>query len=194
MKVFETEDLIDFLKKGSSILFPTDTLPALAALPQHATNLWKLKNRPKNKPLILMGSSAEQLFPYVLAEALDDAREIGSSFWPGAITIVLPATGQIVRFLNLKDSSIGLRVPACDMALNFLKKSGPLASTSANLSGFQPAIYPEDASKYFPEVPLLAPIPWPKPSGLASTVIQWKGIGQWHLIRRGAVIPSGIEK
>ena len=46
----------------------------------------------------------------------------------------------------------------------------------------------------FPQLPLLGPLPWPKPSGLASTLIEWKGKGNWDLLRTGTVIPLEIEE
>ena len=49
--IYEAQELIHLLKKGSSILFPTDTLPALASLPENASDLWLIKNRPKNNIL-----------------------------------------------------------------------------------------------------------------------------------------------
>ena len=51
------------LQQGEPALFPTDTLPALAAIPSAAQAIWQLKQRPADKPLILMGASVEQLLP-----------------------------------------------------------------------------------------------------------------------------------
>ena len=69
--LLKSNQLIDYLSKGSPIGFPTDTVPALAANPDNAFHLWKIKNRPKTKPLILIGSSADELFSYVLQDALN---------------------------------------------------------------------------------------------------------------------------
>ena len=65
LPLFQAKDLALLIEQGSSALFPTDTLPALGASPENAINLWKLKNRPKNKPFILMGASSEQLLEFV---------------------------------------------------------------------------------------------------------------------------------
>ncbi len=190
--ILEPNKLLFLLKSGSAIAFPTDTVPALAASPANAFNLWEIKKRPKTKPFILMGASAEQLFPYVLDDAINDACEIAFSYWPGAITMVLPVIADIALQLNPYGDSIGMRVPACKVALDFLQISGPLATTSANLSGYEPLMSAEAFSEYFPDLPLLAPTPWPQGSGLASTLIKWQGKGHWQLLRRGAVIPSVI--
>ena len=187
-----SKDLSLLLEEGFPALFPTDTVPALAATPKNAINLWKLKKRPKNKPLILMGASAEQLLGFVLPIALEDACNIGSSYWPGALTIILPAISEILANLNPMGNSIGMRVPACTLAIDLLETSGPLATTSANLSGYDPLLDPQEVSSCFPEVPLLGPAPWPRASGLASTLIKWESKGRWQLLRRGAVIPSEV--
>ena len=50
------------LQQGQAGVFPTDTLPALATTPEHAALLWRIKQRPQNKPVILMGADGEQLF------------------------------------------------------------------------------------------------------------------------------------
>ncbi len=187
ISLFNSDDLVLLLKEGSPALFPTDTLPALAVIPEHANDLWSLKKRPRTKPFILMASSSAELFDFVLPEALKDAWEIGSAYWPGALTLVLPAKGSAVKFLNPFGSTIGMRVPACDLAIDLLKKSGPLATTSANLSGLEPLVSVMELSKTFPKVPLLGPLPWPKLSGLASTLIKWNGEGKWEMLRQGSV-------
>ena len=64
--IFDSIGLASKLHEGSAVLFPTDTLPALAACPEHAEQLWKLKKRPSDKPLILMASDPEDLLELVL--------------------------------------------------------------------------------------------------------------------------------
>ncbi|KGG13036.1 MULTISPECIES: L-threonylcarbamoyladenylate synthase [Prochlorococcus] len=186
--------LVDQLNQGSPVVFPTDTMPALATLPKFAYQMWEIKGRPKSKPLILMGSSSEDLFNFVNEVALKDALSIAQKYWPGALTMVLPSSSELVHELNPGGVSIGMRVPDCDLAKHLLSQSGPLATSSANLSGQEPLLLSEEVAAKFPRFPLLAPTPWPKPSGLASTVISWQGPGNWHLIRKGAVIPEVIGK
>ena len=73
-----------------------------------------------------------------------------------------------------------------------LTSSGPLATTTANISGQPASRTAIDAACSFPDLPLLAPVPWPEPSGEASSVIAWKGPRCWHWLRRGAVIPADV--
>ncbi len=191
--VLDGISLVSKLKEGSAVLFPTDTLPALAALPEHADQLWELKKRSLDKPFVLMGATTEDLFQLVKAPSLEDAWLIAENYWPGALTMVLPASGPVVDALNPGMSTIGMRIPACSLARDFLSRSGPLATTSANLSGSSPAVSAKEASNLFPGLPLLGPVPWPVSSGNASTVIAWEASGDWQLLRKGAVIPEMIQ-
>ncbi len=191
--IYDSVGLAEKLQKGSAALFPTDTLPALASCPDYAHQLWKIKKRPIDKPLILMGSSQKQLFDSVLSVALEDANLMANRYWPGALTMILPATGPIVKALNPGKFTLGMRVPDCKLAIKLLAKSGPLATTSANLAGSQSSLDENEASNYFPELPLLGPIPWPKASGLASTLILWQSPGRWKILRKGAVIIKDSE-
>ena len=186
--LFDVLQLSSMLQEGSAAVFPTDTLPALASIPDHAAQLWKMKRRPANKPLILMGASPRELFQFVSSNCLEDAEMLASQFWPGPLTMVLPASGSIVDALNPGGVNIGVRIPASDVAIELLSKCGPLATTSANLAGCSPAMNAEEVVSYFPGLPLLAPLPWPIASGLASTVILWRSQGSWQVVRKGAVI------
>ena len=124
------------LQQGEPALFPTDTLPALAAIPASAQAIWQLKQRPADKPLILKGASVEQLLPCLGQEPPDGWQRLAELGWPGALTLVLPARGPVVEALNPGGGgSLGLRVPACEAALQMLRCSGPLATSSANRSG-----------------------------------------------------------
>ena len=86
-----------------------------------------------------------------------------------------------------------MRIPACELTRLLLERTGPLATSSANPSGAPAAMTAMSASSYFPDLPQLGPQPWPKHSGQASTVIAWRGQGQWQLLRRGAVIPLELQ-
>ncbi|MEB3306008.1 MAG: L-threonylcarbamoyladenylate synthase [Cyanobacteriota bacterium] len=182
MNVLSTEELLTCIQREDPVLFPTDTVPALAIRPQAAPRIWELKQRPAHKPLILMGADLEQL-QQVLAvpwrpEWLEEARQV----WPGAVTLVLPMAGPLCEALHPGGASLGLRVPACPPTLELLHRSGPLATTSVNRSGDAPALDAEQATQFFPELCLLGPVPWPAGSGCPSEVKAWSQDG-WHILR-----------
>jgi L-threonylcarbamoyladenylate synthase len=192
LNLLDRDGIKAHLRAGGAALLPTDTLPALASMPEQAAQIWRLKKRPQDKPLILMGADVDALLCHVAPAARADASALAQLHWPGALTLVLPAFGPCAETLNPGVATLGLRIPACKPMLDLLRCSGPLATTSANLSG-EPASRTEtEAAGAFPDLPLLAPIPWPAPSCQASTVIVWRGLQSWHCLRRGAVMPASV--
>lgn len=187
-------DLAAALQAGSLALFPTDTLPALAATPGHAAAIWTCKARPREKPLILMGADLPQLVDFLGVAWLEPWLEKAQACWPGAVTLVLPIQGAVTEALHPGGASLGLRVPACERALELLRCTGPLATTSANCSGEPAARDAREAAALFPELPQLAPLPWPPGSGAASTVLAWSAANtgtpaEWQTLRAGATVP-----
>ena len=187
---FGISELALKLNKGSLGLFPTDTLPALCSYTKYSKQIWTIKKRPLNKPLILMGGCIDDLFEFVKPCAIEDGLKMAKIHWPGALTIILPTLGNLSESLNCNSNSIGFRVPDLRVARDLLLQTGPLATTSANISGKPPVKDALEASIQFPGVPILGPLPWPSSSGIASTVIQWEGKAKWNLLRPGAVVLS----
>ena len=179
-------DLVAHLAAGGAALFPTDTLPALAATVETASLLWALKARPADKPLILMGAHLNQLVAALGVPWRQEWLVQAQCCWPGAITLVLPIEGVITTALHPRGRTLGLRVPACPRAQDFLLRSGPLATTSANRSGEPAASNAAEAAHRFPDLPLLGPLPWPEASGRASSVMAWQTEGGWLPLRLGA--------
>jgi len=184
---FGISDLALKLKKGSLALFPTDTLPAICSYPKYSKKIWTIKKRPLSKPLILMGGCLDDLFEFVHPCALEDSFKLAKIYWPGALTMVLPTIGNLSEHLNCHSNAVGFRVPALRIARDLLMHTGPLATTSANISGEVPVKDAIEASIKFPGIPILAPIPWPNSSGMASTVVEWEN-GKWNLLRPGSVV------
>ncbi len=199
-------EFITQLRQGSAIgSFPTDTVPALAAAPTAAESIYAIKQRQPDKPLILMGADPESLWDYVQGTTADRAiwRSLMAAYWPGALTLVLPASPLVPSAMHpLEPGTIGLRIPDHALARAILRDTGPLATTSANLTG-APALLDRAAiEQAFPAVlqlsdaaiaqlgGLTAPIAG---SGTASTVVAWRG-DAWQILRQGAVIlPSTIR-
>ncbi|WP_242041041.1 L-threonylcarbamoyladenylate synthase [Leptolyngbya sp. FACHB-261] len=193
--------LVKAALEGQVVSFPTDTVPALAVRPTDAPQIFKLKNRPANKPLILMAAEPDQLWQ--LAAGSDTEREawqaLAAQGWPGPLTLVLPCSSAVPDVVNPGLTSIGLRIPDHPIALKILQQTGPLATTSANVSGEAPLLDPLSIEAAFPAVQVLA---WEQSeqaihSGLPSTVVEWQGVTaiegkpSWRLLRQGAFqLPS----
>ena len=187
MNIVDCKAALKTLKSGLPIIFPTDTLPAIGCLPKFSNIIYEFKKRDRNKPLILMGSEQKHLIDYVHKSAREDYENIASKYWPGALTIVIPASEKQTLKLTSNDLTIGLRIPNSYMAQSLLRETGPLLTSSANISGFKGSINVEDIALDFPSVKILGPIPWGKSSGKASTIIFWKKSGDWRIIRQGEV-------
>ena len=188
MNLVDCETAFKTLKSGMPIIFPTDTLPAIGCLPNFSNIIYEFKKRDRNKPLILMGSEHKHLIDYVDESAREDYESMASKYWPGALTIVIPASEKQTVNLTSNDLTIGLRIPNSNMAQSLLRETGPLLTSSANISGFKGSITIEGIAQDFPSVKILAPNSWGKSSGKASTIIFWKKSGNWRLIREGEVL------
>ncbi|BAT56305.1 hypothetical protein NOS3756_53090 [Nostoc sp. NIES-3756] len=184
------EALIAGVRTGGLVSFPTDTVPALATLPERAELIFAAKQRSQDKPLILMGAIAEDLWPYVKGseEEYQIWQQVVSKYWPGALTLVLPASNRVPQVMNPNDpTTIGIRVPNSAIAQTILAQTGPLATTSANFSG-QPALLTmAEIDAQFPTVLTLESNATAETSlGLPSTVAKWTG-ESWQILRQGAV-------
>jgi L-threonylcarbamoyladenylate synthase len=193
MSQVSIESLVKGVLSGECIIsFPTDTVPALAVRPDRGELIYITKQRCHDKPLILMGSQPEDLWPYVkgTAEEFQIWEEVVRNYWPGALTLVLPASQKVPVEMNpLDPPSIGIRVPNFPIAQQILADSGPLATTSANLSGQAPLETLAEIETQFPQVLTLGTSQWKIPkikTKIPSTVAKWTGI-DWVILRQGTV-------
>jgi L-threonylcarbamoyladenylate synthase len=184
-------ELIAAAIAGQVISFPTDTVPALAVKAEQAELIYQLKQRATHKPLILMGTDWLQLKPYVsLDSVLEQAcLDLIAEHWPGALTLVLPASPLVPEVIHRGTNTVGIRAPNLAIAQTILDGTGVLATTSVNRSGEPPCETIALIAAEFPDLPVLAAIdPNEKLGhGLPSTVIKWEDQA-WHVIRRGSIM------
>jgi L-threonylcarbamoyladenylate synthase len=128
------------LDAGRLVVIPTDTVYGLAARPDDPAAVeavFAAKGRPVDKPLPILGASPADL---EAVATLGDAGRRVAHRWPGPLTLVVPRARGFDHDLGGRGSQgVAIRVPACEIALELLRSSGPLAVTSANLSGRPPA-------------------------------------------------------
>jgi L-threonylcarbamoyladenylate synthase len=128
----------DILKHGGLVAFPTDTVYGLASLPfqaEYVERLYVAKGRNSERAIALLLGDYEQL-GQVAGDIGETARLWARKFWPGPLTLIVPRLPSLPEVLS-PTTSIGIRVPDHPVALALLKMVGPLAVTSANLSGYQ---------------------------------------------------------
>lgn len=176
---------------GQLVSFPTDTVPALAAKPDRSALIFAAKQRDATKPLILMGATAEDLWQYVCGSdrELEVWQRVAQTYWPGPLTLVLPASDRLPPEVNPTDpTTIGVRVPNSVIARQILAQTAPLATTSANRSGEPPLPTLSKIAAEFPEALTLDPAEVTETVGVGvpSTVAKWTGSG-WEILRPGAI-------
>jgi L-threonylcarbamoyladenylate synthase len=142
----------ELLHAGEVIGFPTDTVYGIAADFQKESAvdmLYELKGRDYSKPIILLAASIEQIQPLVTL-GLDSIQSDLNLYWPGAVTVILPANKlKVISLVRGGGESIGVRIPNHQLALEILEKTGPLAVTSANFSGEPPAWNADQVEQIF---------------------------------------------
>ena len=192
MKIICQNEALQKLKIGKPIIFQTDTLPAIGCMPKYSEMIYEVKKRDKRKALILMGSQIQQVLDYVDNDARDDFAKVAERFWPGPLTLIIPIKkNKSLNFIS-SENTLGIRIPNSLTARSLLLETGPLATSSANISGLKTSFDAESVSNDLPGVDLLGPIPWEECSGLGSTIISWAKDGKWKLVREGQLPISEI--
>ncbi len=187
------EDGIAALKAGELVVYPTETFYAIGADAFSSTALrclFQVKKREPGRPVGLIAANTEMAFS-VAREIPIDARRLADAFWPGPLTLVLPARDNIAPELTGADG-VGIRVSPNPVARALSAGVGkPITATSANLSGEAPASTLENARAafsakvkvYLEGGNLMASAP--------STVVAVSGSG-WKMVRVGAISLSQI--
>lgn len=176
MNLVSVDQAVELLVSGGIIGIPTDTVYGLGVDPTNPPGidrLYVLKGRPVDKPIGLLAHVPEAFDGW--ATLPDWAREMTDRYWPGPLTLVcrsgplLPeGVGDPVR------QTVGVRVPAHEVALALLERTGPLAVTSANLSG-QPECHSHDSAQVLLGQAIEGYLGGQAVIGLASTVIDVTG-------------------
>ncbi|MHB0938576.1 MAG: L-threonylcarbamoyladenylate synthase [Armatimonadota bacterium] len=173
----DTDALADaarILTAGGVIAFPTDTVYGLACdlfNEEAVDRIYRIKARPAYLPLIAMLAEAEA-WPQVASLLPESARRFMARFWPGPLTIIVPARKDIPAIVLGGGETIGMRIPDHDTARQLLRLAGrPLATTSANLSGQPVACTAQDADTQIGDAVDLILDVGPCPGGQASTVV-----------------------
>ncbi len=126
------------IKDGGLVALPTETVYGLGANgldPQAVAKIFEAKGRPQDNPLILHISSPEQMddLCHHIPQA---AYALAEAFWPGPLTMVLPAKDIVPLSTRAGLPSVAIRCPDCDVTREVIRLAGvPIAAPSANISG-----------------------------------------------------------
>jgi len=183
------EQAVAILHKGGVVAFPTDTVYGLGAhgfKTAAIQQLYQIKEREHHKAIALLIARQQDLAE-VAHDVPDIAWRLAERFWPGPVTLVVPKASSIVDVLTAGQLSVGVRMPAHQVALGLITAlAAPLATTSANLSGHPEAVTAEDVRAVLGERIKLILDGGRCPGGVPSTVVDVT-VTPAHILRRGAL-------
>ena len=163
----------DALRAGELVVLPTDTVYGLAADAFHqkgTARIFAAKQRSRSLPLPVLVRSPKQLLG--LCPDLPPAAErLMAAYWPGPLTLVVPAQPAMQWDLGRNEGTIGVRMPLDDITLEVIRQVGPLAVTSANTSGSPPARTIDEAVSQLGGSIKVYVDGGPREGGAASTVV-----------------------
>ncbi len=185
---------IEILLNDGVVAFPTDTVYGLGCLVERSQSidrLYQIKERDTAKAIPVLIGDIDHL-SRVAAGLGDVARRLAEHFWPGALTLVVPRNPKLPSNLSHLPT-IGVRMPDHPFALSLLQKAGPLATTSANLSGLPSPITALDVLDQLENRVDLVIDGGACPGGVPSSVVDCTG-AEPRILREGAITREMIQK
>jgi L-threonylcarbamoyladenylate synthase len=179
---------------GGTLIFPTETVYGIGCDPNNANavaDIFRIKRRPADKPLAIHLANPEQA-PRFARELTRCAQNIIEKLWPGPVAIVVARAPDQAIAAALGGSTISLRCPADVSCAAILRATGPLAATSANISGTTP-FDGEEASVASLPAATLAIITGPTRLRQESTIVDCTADSP-RILRLGAVDADTIER
>ena len=183
----------DILSHGGLVAFPTDTVYGLAALPfraEYIERLYIAKGRNSERAIaILLGDIAQ--LPQVTPNMGEMALKLANRFWPGPLTLIVQRLPELPGVLS-PNLTIGLRIPNHPTALALLKLVGPLAVTSANLSGQANACTAQEVAAQLDGRIHLILDGGVTPGGVPSTVVDCTNL-EPRILRQGPILQVDLQ-
>jgi L-threonylcarbamoyladenylate synthase len=192
-EIFRIDDGIAALRSGELVVYPTETFYGIGADPFSRSALQRLfavKAREPERPVGLIAADTAMAFS-VASEVPIDARRLADAFWPGPLTLVVPARAEIAPEL-VGPNGVGMRVSPHPVAHALAAGLGrPITSTSANLSGQPPATTLAEARQPFGAKVKVYLEGGKMAASAPSTVVAFEG-GEWKMLRVGAISADQI--
>ena len=184
------------IKNGGLVIFPTETVYGVGAngLDKNAIKkIYEAKQRPLNKPISLLVSNIDMI-ESVAKDITDIEYSIIKNFFPGPLTIILKKKEIVPDLLTAGSDTIGIRMPANEIALKLIGYVGsPIATPSANISGKPSGINLKDIMEDFDGKVDCFIDDGPSKIGLASTIVQIVD-GVPHILRQGSISEKQIKE
>lgn len=175
------------LKNGGLIAFPTDTVYGVGALAfdsQAVESIYAAKDRPVEKAIpILIGDTND--LEKVAVDIPAAAHRLASRFWPGPLTILVPKRAELPEAVSAT-ATVGVRVPDHPVARELLRASGPMAVTSANISGAHSPVTAQEVYEQLGGRIALIIDGGRTPGGIPSTLVDCT-ISELKILREGPI-------
>ncbi len=183
----------DTLRAGGVVALPTETFYGLAAAALDAGSvrrIFELKGRPDSKPLLVLVASVAMA--ETVARVTTAAHDLMMRYWPGALTLVLPALPTVPLVVTAGTGTLGVRLSPHPVARGLVELLGePVTAPSANPNGLAPPTTAAGVLAYFPEGLDLVLDGGTTPGGEPSTVLDLTAEPA-RVLRQGAVIVRDI--
>lgn len=190
------EQAAQIITRGGVIGYPTETVYGLGAdifCRAAVKRIFEIKGRNASKAIIVIVPDIENLQELVTTIS-DQAHELMQQFWPGALTLIFPASDKVPAEIRGGGSSIAIRIPDNKICLNLLKKCQlPLTSTSANFTGEATPVTAQEVNQSMGEKLDLIIDGGPAKSRTPSTILDIT-TERFRLIRQGALPIEKIER
>jgi L-threonylcarbamoyladenylate synthase len=178
---------LEVLGAGGLVAFPTDTVYGVGALAfdgKAIESIYAAKDRPVEKAIPVLISDLSEL-ERVAIDIPEVALKLASRFWPGPLTILVPKRADLPEAVSAS-STVGVRVPDHEIARALLRAAGPMAVTSANISGAQsPASAEEVYEQLGGRIPLIID-GGRTPGGIPSTLVDCT-LPEVKILREGPI-------
>lgn len=184
-------NIVQTLRDGGVVVYPTETLYALGChglSRDAALRVARIKHRPAAKPLPLIVGEPGML--EMVAESVSPlVRALAEAFWPGPLSVLVPARREVPRPVRDADGLVSVRCSPHPLAARLSRElRAPLVATSANFSGEPSAGRPEELSPGLLALADAALLDEPYPQGGApSTLVRPLADGRLEVLRAGAV-------
>ena len=190
----EEREVAALLCEGALVIYPTDTLYAIGCRALDGAAVARLraaKGREADKPLPVIVADIRQARS-LASEWPAEAERLADKFWPGPLTLVVPAASVLPSELLAGAGTVAVRVPASDIARALARIAGPLVATSANLAGGAPCVTIDSAMSAFPLVTLAFDIGTLE--GAPSTIVDATDLeGGVRILREGRIARAAID-
>ena len=177
------------INKSGVIAYPTETFYGIGVKFDDCEALKKLygmKHRPPEKALPLIIGDKRSL-ELIASSIPGPAEKLIEKFWPGPLTLLLPARSDVSEFITAGTGKIAVRIPGESFALDLARSiKYPITATSANISGMPPADNADDVLRYFGDVLDLIIDCGKTPGGKPSTIVD-ASEEKIRFLRAGAV-------